>query len=80
MMSRAICRGGVIKSCVTKGKKEQLATKPPQRTLSELHFLQATHQDHPAITDLEHALRYLQQREEMIDYAHFRRMSLIVNA
>ena len=51
---------------------KQLGQKPPQRTLNELRFLQATHQDHPDIAEIEQAVRYLERRQEMIDYPHFR--------
>lgn len=50
----------------------QLGQKPPQRTLNELRFLQATHQDHPDSAEIEQAVRYLERRQEMIDYPHFR--------
>lgn len=50
----------------------QLGKKPPQRTLSDLRFLQSQHQDHPQIAEIEQAIRYLEKRKEMIDYPHFR--------
>lgn len=59
---------------------QQLLTKPPQRTLSDLRFLQATHQDHPDITEIDQALRYLEQREAMIDYAHFRSQGIPIGS
>ncbi len=52
---------------------KQLGKKPPQRTLAELQFLQAQHQDHPQILEIEQAIRYLEKRVEMIDYLHFRK-------
>ena len=51
---------------------KQLGTKPPSRTLNDLRFLRKSHQNHPQFDDIDLAIRYLETREEMIDYAHFR--------
>jgi len=58
----------------------QLGTKPPQRTLSELHFLQRQQQDHPEIAVIEQAIRYLDKRKAMIDYPHFRQQQLPIGS
>lgn len=58
----------------------QLGQKPPQRTLNELRFLQATHQDHPDIAEIEQAVRYLARRQEMIDYPHFRNQGVPIGS
>lgn len=58
----------------------QLAHKPPQRTLSDLEFLQKQHANHPLSETLEHALAYLQRRREMIDYAHFTQAHLPIGS
>lgn len=52
---------------------KQLGTKPPQRTLNDLRFLQSQHPDNPQAAEIEQAIRYLEKRQEMIDYPHFRR-------
>jgi hypothetical protein len=54
----------------------QLGQKPPQRTLSELRLLQQQHQTHPEAESIEQAIRYLERRETMIDYPHFRKMQV----
>lgn len=58
----------------------QLGTKPPQRTLSELHFLQRQHRDHPETTAIEQAIRYLEKRKTMIDYPHFRQEGIPIGS
>lgn len=58
----------------------QLGTKPPQRTLSELHFLQQQHRDHSEIGTIEQAIRYLEKREAMIDYPHFRQEGIPIGS
>lgn len=59
---------------------KQLGKKPPHRILNELRFLKATHQDHPDIDDMEHAIRYLERRQAMIDYPHFRKVGLPIGS
>ena len=59
---------------------KQLGKKPPQRVLSELHFLQRGHQNHPEIAEIEQAIRYLERREAMIDYPHFRRKQIPIGS
>ena len=59
---------------------KQLGTKPPQRTLSELHFLQQQHQNHPEIARIEQAIGYLKKRKEMIDYPHFRKKQIPIGS
>lgn len=51
---------------------KQLGTKAPQRTLNELRFLWTQNQTHPAADEIEAAIRYLERRQTMIDYPHFR--------
>lgn len=59
---------------------QQLGHKPPQRTLSDLAFLQQQHQDHPLIEEIEQAINYLQRRRDMIDYPHFRKAHLPIGS
>ncbi|MFZ1400095.1 MAG: ISKra4 family transposase [Candidatus Promineifilaceae bacterium] len=59
---------------------KQLGQKPPHRTLNELRFLQASHQDHPDIAEIEQAVLYLERRQEMIDYAHFRNQGVPIGS
>ena len=58
----------------------QLGRKPPQRTLSELRLLQQQHQTHPEAETIEQAIRYLERREPMIDYPHFRQMQIPIGS
>lgn len=60
--------------------RKQLQTKPPQRTLAELQLLCEQQAEHPEITELEQAFRYLQKREEMMDYAHFQKNHLPIGS
>ena len=55
-----------------KEKSHQLKHEPPQRLLTELAWFgqQAKSGEEEAV--IEHSLRYLSQRQEMIDYSHFR--------
>lgn len=59
---------------------KQLGKNPPERTLSELRFLQSQHQDHPQIAEIEQAVRYLEKRKEMIDYPHFRQVQVPIGS
>lgn len=59
---------------------KQLGQKPPQRTLTELRFLQSQNQDHPELADIEQAIRYLEKRQEMIDYSHFRKAQVPIGS
>ena len=59
---------------------KQLGQKPPQCTLTELRFLQSQHQEHPEIADIEQAIRYLEKRQEMIDYPHFRKVQVPIGS
>jgi hypothetical protein len=52
---------------------KQLGRKPPQRTLSDLRFLRNAHQEHPNLAEIDQAIRYLERRQDMIDYPHFRK-------
>lgn len=58
----------------------QLGQKPPQRTLSELRLLQQQQQTHPEAETIEQAIRYLERRETMIDYPHFRQMQVPIGS
>lgn len=60
--------------------KKQLQTKPPQRTLSELRLLCEQHSEHPEKSAIEQALRYLEKREAMMDYAHFQKNRLPIGS
>jgi hypothetical protein len=59
---------------------QQLYTLPPQRTLNDLRFLRQTHQDHPDFAELDQAIRYLEKREKMIDYPHFRQLGVPIGS
>ena len=58
---------------------KQLGTEAPQRTLNELHFLWTQNQTHPAAGEIEAAIRYLERRQTMIDYPHFRKNGIPIN-
>lgn len=58
----------------------QLGQKPPQRILSELRLLQQQHQTHPEAETIEQAIRYLERRETMIDYPHFRQLQVPIGS
>ena len=58
----------------------QLGQKPPQRTLAELRLLQQQQQTHPEAEMIEQAIRYLERRETMIDYPHFRQMQIPIGS
>jgi hypothetical protein len=58
----------------------QLGQKPPQRTLTDLRFLQSQYQAHPDIADIETAIRYLERRQDMIDYLHFRKIEVPIGS
>lgn len=58
----------------------QLGHQPPQRTVGELRLLQHQHPDHPQATEVETAIRYLENRLSMIDYPHFRRQQLPIGS
>lgn len=58
----------------------QMKTQPPHRLLADLHFLQTQHQDHPHNIEVEQAIRYLDTRRKMIDYAHFTRLNLPIGS
>jgi hypothetical protein len=55
-----------------KDKCHQLKHEPPQALLSELTWFGQQAQTAEQEAVVEHGLRYLAQRREMIDYAHFR--------
>lgn len=58
----------------------QLGQQPPQRTVNELRLLQRQHPDHPETETIEMAIRYLEKREAMIDYPHFRRQQIPIGS
>ena len=60
--------------------KKQLQTKPPQRTIAELRLLCQQHAEHPEITEIEQAFRYLEKREAMMDYVHFQKHHLPIGS
>ena len=55
-----------------KEKSHQLKHETPQRLLTELALFGQQAETDEQKTVIEHGLRYLSQRREMIDYAHFR--------
>ncbi len=59
---------------------KQLGTKAPQRTLNELRFLWTQNQAHPAADEIEAAIRYLERRQTMIDYPHFRKNGIPIGS
>jgi hypothetical protein len=59
---------------------KQLGQKAPQRTLNDLRFLWTQNQTHPEADEIEHAIRYLERREAMIDYPHFRRNGIPIGS
>lgn len=58
----------------------QLGKKPPQHTLSELRLLQGQHQTHPEAETIAQAIRYLERRETLIDYPHFRKLQVPIGS
>lgn len=58
----------------------RLKTEPPHRLLAELYLLQTHHQDHPQTGEIEQAIRYLDSRRKMIDYAHFIRLKFPIGS
>jgi len=59
---------------------KQLGTKAPQRTLNKLCFLWTQNQTHPAADEIEAAIRYLERRQTMIDYPHFRKNGIPIGS
>ena len=59
---------------------KQLGKEPPQRTLSDLRLLFTQHAQHPLAAEMEHALRYLEKRKEMIDYPHYRKEQIPIGS
>jgi hypothetical protein len=59
---------------------KQLGRKAPQRTLNELRFLWTQNQTHPAADEIETAIRYLERRQTMIDYPHFRKNGIPIGS
>ena len=57
-----------------------LGKRSPQRTLSELRLIQRKHQEHPEIAEIEQAIHYLERREVMIDYPHFRQKQIPIGS
>jgi hypothetical protein len=55
-----------------KEKSHQLKHEPPQRLLTELALFGQQAETDEQNSVIEHSLRYLSQRREMIDYSHFR--------
>jgi hypothetical protein len=59
---------------------KRLGTKALQQTLNELRFLWAQNQAHPAADEIEAAIRYLERRQTMIDYPHFRKNGISIGS
>lgn len=59
---------------------KQLGTRAPQQTLNELRFLWTQNQAHPAADEIEAAIRYLERRQTMIDYPHFRKNGIPIGS
>jgi hypothetical protein len=58
----------------------QLGQQPPQRTVADLQLLLRQHPDHPETEEMEQAIHYLDKRQAMIDYPHFRRQQLPIGS
>jgi hypothetical protein len=52
----------------------RLKHKPPQQTVANLRLLQVKAKTDEQVAEVDGALFYIQKRQEMIDYAHFRRL------
>ena len=59
---------------------KQLGKQSPQRTINDLRFLWKKNIDHPEVDEIDHAIRYLERRQEMIDYAHFRKKGVPIGS
>ena len=59
---------------------KQLGTKAPQQTLNELRFLWTQNRTHRAADEIEAAIRYLERRQTMIDYPHFRKNGIPIGS
>lgn len=59
---------------------QQLAHKPPQRTVADLRLLQAQHDPNGENAEIAQAIQYLDSRLALIDYPHFRRQQLPIGS
>lgn len=59
---------------------KQLGTQPPQRTLNQLRLLQRQQSDETVQTEMDNAIRYLETRQSMIDYPHFRNIQIPIGS
>lgn len=59
---------------------KQLGKQPTDRTLNDLRFLRHQHRDHPEKGVLDQAVRYLEKREKMLDYPHFRKQEVPIGS
>lgn len=59
---------------------QQLGQQPPQRTVADLRFLLRQHPAHPETDAIELAIHYLDKRQAMIDYPHFRRLQIPIGS
>lgn len=69
----------IFKSWYAKMSK-QLGTQPPKRTINDLRLLWRQHQDHPLVEEIDQAIAYLERRESMIDYPHFRQQEIPIGS
>jgi len=58
----------------------QLKHKTPSHTLADIDLLRAQVDSDEKIAAIDHARRYLQKREKLIDYAHFRAEGLPIGS
>jgi hypothetical protein len=59
---------------------QQLAHRPPQRTVADLRLLQAQHDPNEENAEIAQAIQYLDRRLDLIDYPHFRRQQLPIGS
>jgi len=62
------------------GKAAQLKQKPPQRTIADICLLEAKATSDEQRATIDHCRRYLQKRQEMIDYPHFQAKGLPIGS
>jgi hypothetical protein len=58
----------------------QLKYKPPRLTIADICQLQTKATSDKQVATIDHVRRYLQKREDMIDYAHFLRLGLPIGS
>ena len=58
----------------------RLGKRPPAATLNHLRLLQRQQKDDAVVEEIDRSIRYLTQRQEMIDYPHFRRLQIPIGS